>query len=335
MSDPARILIIKPSALGDVVHTLPVLRLLRKRFPSATIDWVISAPLAPLLEGHPDLQDPIPLHRSPAGFVSVAREIRRRGYDLVLDLQGLLRSGVLARATGSATRVGFAAAREFASLAYTHKVPPQLHPRHAVERYLDMAEFIGCGRGPVEFVFASTAADHEWAKTQTHSLGKFAVLAPGTNWPSKRWPIEHFAQLAQILRERGMSVVVVGSSDAVELAPQIKPDLNLAARTSLKQLVEIIGLAEVVVANDSGPMHIAAALGTPLVVPFGPTNPTLTGPYLRPESVLQFPLPCSGCLSRKCSHLTCLRRIAPQIVADSAARQLLQIASIHATEPTV
>jgi heptosyltransferase I len=323
--DPQRILIVKPSALGDIVHTLPVLRLLRRRFPTATIDWLVYSAFADLLDGHPDLTSVVPLHRSPRGLFTAASEVRRRNYDMALDLQGLARSAFITRATGAAIRVGFQQSREFAFLAYTHKVQARMEPVHAVERYLDMAELVGAGRGPVEFVFHSTPADNEWAMNQTASLGKFAVIAPGTNWITKRWPVEHFEQLSRLLRDRGLKVVVVGHTDAEPLALAINPDLNLVKQTTLKQLVEVIALAEVVVANDSGPMHIASALGTPLVVPFGPTDPVLTGPYQRSDSVLRFPIQCSPCLSRQCSHMTCMHRITPQHAASAVESQLVQL----------
>ena len=318
--EPKRILIIKPSALGDIVHALPVLKLLRTKFPNAAIDWLVVPAFASLLEGHPLLNDVIRFDRKTlAGWwrnwrqakalFAFARDLRRRRYDLVIDLQGLLRSGWMAWQTRAATRVGFAYAREFAPLAYTHRVAQPTPDRHAVERYLDIAEALGCGRGPVEFDFAVSEADRAVANELTGGSARYAVLLPGTNWPTKRWPVEHFAALVRPLRDRGLDVFVAGAADVAGF--ELPDARSLAGRTSLKQLVALLGRASAVVANDSGPMHIAAALGVPLVTPFGPTNPVRTGPYGRPETVIQLDLVCRPCYSRTCSHQSCMKWITP------------------------
>ena len=320
-AEPQRILIIKPSALGDIVHALPVLKLLRTRFPDAVIDWLVVPAFASLLDGHPLLNDVIRFDRKAlAGWwknweqakslFAFARDLRRRQYDLVIDLQGLLRSGWMTWQTRAATRVGFGYAREFAPLAYTHRVPQPTPERHAVERYLDTAEALGCGRGPVEFDFAVADADRAAARQLVGGSERYAVLLPGTNWPTKRWPVEHFAALVRPLREeRGLDVFVAGAADVAGL--ELPGAASVAGRTSLKQLVALLEGASVVVANDSGPMHIAAALGVPLVTPFGPTNPVRTGPYGRMETVIQLDLVCRPCYSRTCSHQSCMKWVTP------------------------
>ncbi|MDB5328432.1 MAG: family glycosyltransferase, partial [Phycisphaerales bacterium] len=172
--EPKRILIIKPSALGDIVHTLPVLKLLRTRWPTAHIEWLVVPAFASLLEDHPLLNGVVRFDRKhfatswrnparAAGLANFAWQLRQKKFDLVLDLQGLFRSGWLARQTGASTRVGFSYAREFAPLAYTHRVPQPTPERHAVERYLDIAEALGCGRGPVEFEFGIREEDRAQA----------------------------------------------------------------------------------------------------------------------------------------------------------------------------
>ena len=328
---PERVLIIKPSALGDIVHTLPVLLLLRRKFPAARIDWLVNPAFASLLRGHRLLNDVVPFDRRRFGRAwrewSAARELvdfavglRRRRYDLVIDLQGLLRSGLLTWQTGAATRVGFAAAREGAALAYTHVVPSRGDERHAVERYLDVAEALGCGRGPVAFDFDI----HADVRQSVHDLvgdGKYAVLLPGTNWPTKRWPAERFAELVgPIRRHFGFRVFLAGANDVAHLA---FPDaVSLAGKTDQKQLVVLLEKASLVVANDSGPMHIAAALGRPLVTLFGPTNPVRTGPYGRPDTVLQLDLVCRPCYARQCLHQSCLRWVGADDVMRVAHAQV-------------
>lgn len=331
---PQRILIIKPSAIGDVVHTLPILNLLRRRWPAAAIDWVVTPACAGILDGHPQLNDMLIFDRKRlAGWWrSVAtwralrvftRDLRSRRYDLVLDLQGLFRSGWLAWKTRSPVRVGFANAREGARLFYTHRVMTGSPEQHAIERYLKLAKFVGCPVEPVEYVFPTDDADRTAVADLLGSSEAYAVLVPGTNWPTKRWPVEHFDRLAARLRDQqGLRIVIAGSPAERELGDRIAGGLNLCGRTNLRQLVALIESASLVVCNDSGPMHIAAALGKPMVALFGPTNPVRTGPYRREGSVLRLDIPCSPCYSRHCSHQSCLRLLDVKPVLDHAKQVL-------------
>ncbi len=330
-------LIVKPSALGDVVHALPVLALLRAKWLSARIDWLIAPAFASLLDGHPLVDDVIPFHRrnrdavsplaSGTDFLELMRLISDRNYDLVIDLQGLLRSGMLTWASGAPTRIGFACAREGASLGYNLRVESRGTERHAIERYLDVAEELGLGRGPVRFPFHVSDADRAAVDALLADIrGDFAVLLPGTNWPTKRWPAESYVMLGErVERELGLRVVVAGAGDAVGIAARMRDArvVDLAAKTkTIPQLVELLRRAALVICNDSGPMHIAAALDRPMVALFGPTNPVRTGPYLRDDAVLRLNIECSPCYSRSCSHQTCLRWITVDHVIDAAKRQL-------------
>jgi lipopolysaccharide heptosyltransferase I len=333
--DPKRILIIKPSAIGDVVHTLPILNLVKRRWPAAKVSWLVTPACAGLLEGHPLLHDLILFDRKRLGgwwrSPSLAKELRAvtttlrdRSFDLVLDLQGLFRSGWLSKKTAAPVRVGFANARELAWLFYTHRVPIDTMEQHAISRYLKLAKFIGCGDAPVEFPFATTDADRRFvASLLPPDAPPFAVLLPGTNWETKRWPVEKFAALVAPFKERfGLSCVVAGGADAAAMASRLPGTIDLTGKTTLKQLTALLERAELVIANDSGPMHIAAALGRPLVTPFGPTNPVRTGPYGRLSSVVRLDIECSPCYSRTCSHQSCLRRLDVGPVIELARRQM-------------
>ena len=314
---PGRILVIKPSAIGDVVHALPVLGLLRRRWAGARISWLVTPACAGLVERHPLVDEVIRFERkelgkgwrSPRAVVELfrfTRSLKEKKFDLVIDLQGLFRSGWLAGATKAPVRVGMANAREGAPLFYTHRVETGTAEQHAVERYLTVMEALGCGRGPVEFVFAVDDGDREFVRGVTPA--RYAVLMPGANWITKQWPVEKFAGLVGPLKDRfGLECVVAGGPDVVGLGGKIAGAVNLAGKTNLRQLVALLERAELVVANDSGPMHIAAALGRPLVTPYGPTNPVRTGPYGRMGSVVRVEIPCSPCYSRRCSHVSCLR----------------------------
>ncbi|MGF1632291.1 MAG: glycosyltransferase family 9 protein [Phycisphaerae bacterium] len=330
--NPSRILIIKPSALGDVVHAVPVLKLLRRRFPRAHITWLINPGFAPLVAGLPELDEVLLFDRRKlAGFwrsvprgealAGVVQQLSAGSYELVLDLQGLLRSAYLASTTRGVV-VGPADAREFGRLFYTHAVETRSRDRHAVVKLLDIARAVGCEASPPDFGLALTAAELAEARRLLGGTGPFALLLPGTNWATKRWPADRFAQLVEPLRQRlGLASVVGGAGDVLAMGDVFGEALNLAGRTGVRQLAAVISLADLVISNDSGPMHIAAALGRPLVALFGPTDPARTGPYGRSDAVLRLPLPCSPCLSRRCAHTSCLNWLEVEQVLAAAQRQ--------------
>ncbi len=219
-------------------------------------------------------------------------------------------------------RIGFAQARELAHLFYTHHVDVGPKEQHAIDRYLKLIAAVGCPSGPVEFVFNTTERDRAGIAEKIGHDRPYAVLLPGTNWPTKRWPAERFAALARAIRERfGLEPLVAGSPNEGFLAQQIG-GTNLAGKTSLRELVALLERAQLVVANDSGPMHIASALNRPLVAIFGPTNPVRTGPFGRADSVIRLDIPCSPCYSRRCSHQSCLQWLGIEPVLQLARTQL-------------
>ena len=329
-----RILIIKPSSLGDVVHALPVLHLLRRRFPQAHIVWLVAPYCAGLIDGNPDLSEIILFDRrrlgqawrSPKAFgelLALRRRLRQSRFDLVIDLQGLLRSGWLTRQTRARLRVGYANARELAWLAYTDAVPIETMEQHAVDRYLKILAAMGVETAPAEFRFPVTDKDRDAISALIEPGVRYAVLMPGTNWETKRWPADRFGQLVQPLLDRfGLTSVIAGGADAAALAHKIPGAINLAGKTNLPQLVALLERADVVIANDSGPLHIAAALNRPLVALFGPTNPVRTGPYHHDEGVVRLDIPCSPCYSRKCSHTSCLNWLQTDPVLQTVQIQL-------------
>lgn len=334
MPDPERILIIKPSSLGDVVHALPVLNLMRRRWPAAHIAWLVSPACAGIVEGLPQLDEVILFERKRFAsawrslrifgeIIRFAHELRRRDFDLVVDLQGLFRSGLMSWQTGASRRIGFANAREGAWAFYTQRVDVPEVQVHAVDRYLKVAAALGCGDSPAEFTFPVYEEHRQQAQSLVEGVGPYAVLMPGTNWVTKRWPAEYFEALVGPLRERlGLASLLAGGPDAVELSAKIPSAVSLAGRTSLPQLVAVLEGASLVIANDSGPMHIAAALGRPLVTMFGPTNPARTGPYGRPDGMVRVEIPCSPCYSRKCSHISCMKWLMVEDVLSACEKQL-------------
>ena len=330
---PQRILIIKPSAIGDIVHALPVLNLLRLKWPAAKISWLASSTCASLLEGHPQIDELIRFDRrrfgktwrkpsAAVGLFRFAADMRARQFDLAIDLQGLFRSGWLAKKTHAKIRVGPAEARELGWMFYTHPIQTGYPQGHAVDRYLRIAEALGLGREPVRFVLESHEADRQAAATLVPADKRFAILLPGANWETKRWPPQKFAALVEPLKELGLATYVAGASADSTLAAQIPGANDLCGHTNLRQLVALMERAAIVIGNDTGPVHIAAALGRPMVAIYGPTKTEFTGPYGRFDSVVRQEIECSPCFSRYCSHQSCLRNLDAGPVLVEVQRQL-------------
>lgn len=340
-----RILLVKPSSLGDIIHALPVLHCLRTKYPAAKIDWLIGSAFASLLEGNADVNERILFDRkkfsrvglSPGAtrdFVRLVGDLRRRKYDLVIDLQGLFRSGFLMRATGAAVRIGFADAREGAAFFYTNKVKPSQADTHAVDRNLQVGELLGFVPEPVTFDFALDDALRGQVEAILRQHGiqdcePFLAIAPGARWATKIWPAANFVKAIDALAENGcVRVVLLGGKEDAALCEQIagqcrRPAISLAGKTTIRQMIALLERASVVLCHDSAPMHVAAALGRPLVCLTGPTHPARTGPYRRLNDVLRLSLPCSPCYLRKLSQCgyehRCMRDLR---VEDVVARVL-------------
>ncbi len=343
---PRRVLIIKPSSLGDIVHALPVLDQLRRAWPTAHIAWLIGKPFAGLLAGHRQIDELIPFDRArygriwrdPAAAADFARfvlSLRRRRFELVIDLQGLIRSAMLGVLSGARWRVGFTDAREGAVLFYSHKSGPAEGAQHAVDRNLFLLKTLDIDPQPPRFGLAVSADHRRTARQLLHAARKpdgsaLIALVPGARWASKRWPVECWAELADRITDSHLGTcVLLGGPDERSLANRIAaaartPIANLAGTTSLPELLAVIEQVDAVVCNDSGPMHLAAALDKPTVALFGPTNPARTGPYSPAARVLRIELDCSPCYRRACplGHQRCLRDLGPQRVCEALAALL-------------
>ena len=337
-SDVRRLLIVKPSSLGDVVHALPALAALRRRFPSAHLAWLVKREWAEVLEGNPDLDDVLAVDLSAEGWPAAIRAVRAGRFDLVVDLQGLLRSAMLGWASGSAVRVGFANGREGSPWFYTHRVPVPDASMHAVDRYLLLARFLGADVGevkPSDFPLPHDPAAEARVEALLAAAGvrpgaMLAALNPSARWTTKRWPAESFAAVGDWLQQQGVRAVMIGGreerpvGEAVMRAMRGAP-VDLAGKTTMKELIALLRRLRVFVTNDSGPMHLAAAVGTPVIALFGPTDPARTGPYGEGHTVLRSGVPCSPCFSRRCANATeleCLTAIRPHAVIESAMRLL-------------
>jgi lipopolysaccharide heptosyltransferase II len=333
--DARRVCLIKPTALGDVVQTLPLLGMLRRRFPAAAISWVVRRAFSDLLTGHPDLTEIIPFHRRGGWreFLQLLRLLKNRRFDLVVDLQGLLRTGIMTWETGAAVRVGLESAREGANLACNCVIRDSGPGVPAHLRYWRVAEALGLPNHPRVAVVPTTTADIAWLADRTGGLPRpLLAIHPGAGWETKRWPADKFAEIAR--RFQG-SVVVIGSAAERGLAARIveatagrrNPTLNLAGETSLKQLAALLGAADLLVSNDSGPMHLAAAMGTSVVGIFTCTSPVLSGPAGTNHELISTGVPCAASYRKSCpmrgkSHLGCLAEIPVDRVWNAVARIL-------------
>jgi len=335
-----KILILKPSSLGDVIQALPVLRLLKKSRPESEIYWWLDSRLISLLEGDPDLSGVIPFEREafgvPARWGRVWRsvtDLRRFRFDLVIDLQALARSAVTAWLANGTYTIGLDDPREGAAAFYDRAVPRTSPLTHAVDWYLSVLSRLGI----------EVTRDFQWIPERPEAVSvpqrrwqgegrRWIVLQPGARWDNKRWPAQYYGEVAR--RLAGMFpwlyFVVLGSSEERVLGEAVRGEvegrcLNVAGQTTLPEMVEWVRGAELMLSNDSGPMHVAAALSRPVVAMFGPTEPRRTGPYGQVDRVLRVDLPCVPCMKATCRWsrpLECLHAIRTEVVVERAAELL-------------
>lgn len=330
-----KVLILKPSSLGDVVQALPVARLLHRARPDAEIHWWLNRELTPLLEGDPDIARVIPFDRKRLGRLSGLprliphlQSIRAQRYDWVIDLQSLARSAFVSWYARGGFTIGLEDRREGAPAFYDQAVPRAGFTTHAVDWYLDVLRALGI---PVH-------GDFDWLperpevfrllRCRIPGMGPDCIaLQPGARWENKRWPLDHFRQVIAQLRTRlpGTQILILGGAEdrplgAALAAAGVSGVRDLTGQLDLQELVEVMRRVRVLVTNDTGPMHIAAALGRPVVGLFGPTEPRRTGPYGARHRILRHELPCSPCLKSRCrwrEPLGCLIGIPPRQVVDA------------------
>jgi heptosyltransferase-1 len=352
--EPRRIALIKPSALGDIVHALPVLGALRMRFPQASITWVVNTSYEPLLAGHPDLTDTLAFDRGAAKrgkwaavghALRFARDLRRRRFDLVIDLQGLLRTGLMCLATGAPVRIGFANAREGSRFAYTHRVRvADADHIHAVDRYWRIAESVGAGGRPKHFHVPISTAARSWAAAALAGWPRpIVAVAVGAKWATIRWPPGHFAAL---LRHVPGTCAFVGAADDTALSLEVQKQIQLSThpphgalrsdasrvggsspssqrltppvlldftgRTTLPQLAALLSAVDLMVGNDTGPLHLAAALGKPCIAPYTCTRVALHGPYDSFAGGIETTVPCGGSYLKTCPNMICMAELSPE-----------------------
>jgi len=333
---PRRILLIKPSALGDVVQSLPLARVLRTLYPGAELGWVINHELAGLLDRHPCQIEPIPFERR-AGLVAygkLLRRLRSGRYDWVLDLQGLLRTAGMTLATGATRRVGLETAREGSGWVCNQIVPGTARQSPAYHRVRALAYWLGwTGLWPCLELGLSTA-ERDWADQLVRDLPRpIIAVHAGAGWETKRWPAARFGAAVS---DRAGSVIAVGSRAEHPLGEQALreardrglPGVSVAGQTSLLQLAALLERVDLLVSNDSGPLHLAAGLRRPVVGVYTCTSPSQSGPEPEtPQELVATQISCRASYRKRCphsgtGHLACLEELAVERVAAAVGRML-------------
>ncbi|PID72782.1 MAG: ADP-heptose--LPS heptosyltransferase [Desulfobulbus propionicus] len=342
-----RILIIKQSSLGDVIHTLPVAHAIKRTYPSCHIGWVVEQGYAELLENDPAIDTVYPIH-IPAtsdplakksvywdAFLATIRTLlqlrkacKRIPYDISLDLHASFRSGVLAVMNPGGRRVGFKNAKELNTFFQHQHVRVADDVQHALEKNIAFTDFLSCPVQEADFhIFISPEArDGAALFLRQHKIGEMqpvAYMNPTARWETKFWDVKRWAVLADQLINSGVGVVFGGSRNDLPYIASItdhmvhKP-VVAAGKQSLVQAVALIKAASVYVGLDTGPMHIAAMAKTPVVALFGPTHPERVGPYKVEHRVLQAGnLDCLCCRRRSCTHMSCMKAITVDQVYEA------------------
>ncbi len=360
-----KILIVKLSAIGDVLHTLPALALLRQCLPESSLNWVVEEKAAGILVGHPQLDKVIVSGRKrwmhelsrpsrwPAVFreaASLIRELRSERYDVVIDFQGLLKSAILVLFSRGAHRIGYGKTRELSYLALTHRIDPPPAEAHALDKNIGLARAV---LNLPELGGSGSIVQGKKAAGRHHYAASYGLAAPSeqeqmrvdlllqssridpdrplilvnapAGWETKRWDEGKMAALAdRLVTGYDAALIYTGTAgDAAYIdgiiARMACPAANAAGRTTLRELACLINKARLFVTTDSGPMHLAAALGTPVVALFGPTAPWRTGPYTDRARVVRTPASCSPCYKRKCEEMICMNGIGVDEVMEAAA----------------
>jgi lipopolysaccharide heptosyltransferase I len=302
---PNRILIIKPSSLGDVATTLPMLCDLRRACPDAVIDWLIAPAFASLIQGHDALNEVLLFERnalaawwrSPSAFkkfVALNRRLRSARYDCVIDAQGLLRSGFFSRITGAKVRIGFADAREGGSHFYTHKIPIRRRDAMSVVRMRALLDPLGI---PHENLPEYRVPIDPQARAKIVALlpSDAVGFIPGCRGEGKRWAADAFAAVISRLALK-QPIILFGAPDERALCDEILARsgtaganrINLAGQTSIAEMTAALAHCRLVIGNDTGPLHVAVALGRTILGLYGRTDPASVGPYGQLENVVRF-----------------------------------------------
>jgi len=329
-----RILIVRMSALGDIVHALPVLAAIRRAWPDAKVDWIVDEAYVSILTLAEGLNERVTVRKKGGGitgYLNAVRYLRAQKYDAALDLQGLIKSAVWARLSGAARVIGFDRAhlREPLAAAFYSETVVPIEAPHVIQKNLSILKALGVPPSAVELPLHPVAvATASQAIAAAGGAGKYVVLNPGAAWPNKRWPAERFGALAAQLRARtGWPSLVTWGPSERGLAEQVIAASGGAATaappTEVADLAVIMRDAALVVSGDTGPLHIAAAMGAPLVGLYGPTWPERNGPWDPKDEVISRAGGCVCHHKRQCLRgAPCINEIEVAQVLAAAERRL-------------
>ncbi len=338
-----KILIIKPSALGDIVQAMPAACCLAESFSNAQIDWFVRPEYAALVENHKCIHKTVIFERrklgkwwyKPAAFselIRLVKQLRKEKYDIVFDFQGRFRSALFARLSGSKKRIGMDNTQEVTGPFYTDKIAQSDQSVHLVDYFLDMACAAGAKRDKVEFGLKpqQQRVDEIQKMLVENQADKdnYVIFVPSATVEAKCWPIENFAALADKVYEKyKCSIVVIGVEIEKAIAEKLKtlsqsPIINLAGRTNIEQLIALFAGAKIVVGNDTGPSHIASALGVPMVLIFGLTNPSRVGPYGRSETTAAIDVDKRSSEVESTDSAHDIKNVTVETVLEKISRQL-------------
>lgn len=335
------ILVVKLSAIGDVIHALPVSYAIKETFPEARLTWVVEPPAYDILRDNPYIDEILIFEKkkfkSLGGFFEnvgpFKKKIQAHSYDAALDLQGLFKSASIAYLSNAPVRLGTCNMREMSDKVSRPVVGPHANG-HIVERYLDVARELGCKVNKVVFPMVVSDKDADIAKKVMAQCGAnmenpYVVFAIGANWPNKRWPAKYFAELSDWLYDKGIIPVIIGGgavdeATAGEINSYVEiPPINLVGKTSLKQLAYVIQNAKAVVGGDTGPVHLSAGIGTKTVMLMGPTDANRNGPYGQLENAIEADHDCKYCWKRACPKgEDCLAKISVKQVIEKLEKLL-------------
>lgn len=330
-----KILIIKLSAIGDVVQTLPALEAIKKNNPDSEITWVVEEAAAGILEGHPLidrvlisrrkawldlLKKPFTFGQGMRGIIGFVRDLRSTRYDIAIDFQGLLKSGIVIGLSRAARKIGFDRTREFSYLFLNERLPAYDIEKHALERYLDVARYLGV-KDPSAACSLPIKGEIKKVRERIGSLippdRRLVVINPVARWKTKLWPEKKFTELAdRLIAEKHAMVIFTGSqADRIVneriIAAMNGKAANWAGETTLKELAALASLCDLFITTDTGPMHLAAAAGAKVLALFGPTAPWRTGPYGRSNRAVRTGIACSPCFQRDCDrNVVCMEGIS-------------------------
>jgi lipopolysaccharide heptosyltransferase II len=321
-----RILIVLLGAIGDVMRAMPLAMRMRRGLPEAHLAWAVEPTAAPLLERHPAIDERLIFRRDRGAlaFLRFLNEVRRGRFDLVLDLQRHLKSGVVSSASRARKRIGFhrSNTKEGNWLFNTESIPPQRHWSSKLGQYLAFADRLGLPASPIEFGLGLTPEEEARVEGLLAPVrGPFVAAFVGSSWPSRWWFVDRTVAVLNSLAARsGLGAVLLGAAGdeaafTAEVAAAVPGAINLAGRTTLRDLVGILGRARVAFGPDCGPMHVAAAVGTPVVSLWGATSPVRSAPYGAEDLALVGHVACQPCYLRRCPvGRVCMQQIDVETV---------------------